>query len=196
MEKNTNEGIKIADVAGRVVRLLGPLSPENQQKVIQASLTLLGISLAVGGTTAAALEHKGTPGSVGKSHPKLPKAAQWLKQNDLTTDRIENVFDISSDGVPVIASDAPGGNRKEKVHNAYVLLGLSRLLATGEATFDDNSARELCKELGCYDKTNHSAYMGDKGNVLTGSKSSGWKLTAPGLKRGAELVKQLTDENR
>jgi hypothetical protein len=33
--------------------------------------------------------------------------------------------------------------------------------------------------------------MSAKGNLFTGSKDKGWKLTAPGLKRGAELVKVI-----
>jgi hypothetical protein len=63
-------------------------------------------------------------------------------------------------------------------------------LTTGDATFDDKAARQLCDDLGCYDSANHSVFMGDKGNLLTGSKKLGWKLTAPGLKHGANLIKQ------
>ena len=106
----------------------------------------------------------------------------------LTLAQVERVFDISNQGVTVIASEAPGKNDKQRTHNVYVLQGLSRLLASGEATFDDKDARKLCEDLGCYNKPNHALYMGDKGNLLTGSKGGGWKLTAPGLKHGAELV--------
>ena len=65
------------------------------------------------------------------------------------------------------------------------------MVATGDSAFDDKSARALCKGSGCYSDANHSVYIKAKGNKLTGSKDSGWKLTAPGLKFGAELVKQI-----
>lgn len=35
--------------------------------------------------------------------------------------------------------------------------------------------------------------MKDIGNVLNGSKNAGYKLTAPGLKEGASLVKRIAD---
>jgi hypothetical protein len=30
------------------------------------------------------------------------------------------------------------------------------------------------------------------GNNLAGSKDKGWKLTAPGMKKGADLIKEMT----
>jgi hypothetical protein len=108
--------------------------------------------------------------------------------------QVERVFDISNQGVTIIAPEVPGKSDKERTHNAYVLQGVSRLLASGEATFEDKDARKFCEDSGCYNKANHALYMGAKGNVLTGSKKSGWRLTAPGLKHGADLVKQLTKE--
>ena len=36
--------------------------------------------------------------------------------------------------------------------------------------------------------------MKKPGNILSGSKDSGWTLTGPGLKAGADLVKALNSE--
>jgi hypothetical protein len=54
--------------------------------------------------------------------------------------------------------------------------------------FEDDAARAVCKHMGCLNTANHSSYMGSKKNLFNGSKKVGWKLTAPGLKKGAELV--------
>ncbi len=197
MDKKNITASKIAELAGKVVTLLEPLSSEDRHKVVNASLTLLGepSSGRATGSGSSGLG-KETPGEDDKSHQDegdLPsKAKIWMKQNGLGLPQIEAVFDITSEGAPVIISDVPGKGKKEKTHNVYVLQGVSRLLASGEVTFDDKEARKLCDDLGCSDKANHAAIMADKGNVLTGSKGAGWKLTAPGLKHGAELVKQLT----
>ena len=73
----------------------------------------------------------------------------------------------------------------------YVLTGIARLLATGEPSFDDKAARAACKNLGCLNETNHASYIKDRGNRMTGSKETGWKLTAPGLALGAALIKEI-----
>jgi hypothetical protein len=86
---------------------------------------------------------------------------------------------------------APGSSTKVKTINAYILTGISKLLATGEAKFDDESGRAVCESMGCFDKTNHSKFVKEKGNVSGGSKGSGWTLTGPGLKSGADLIKAL-----
>ena len=200
MNKETKRPPKIADIAGRVFALLEPLISEDRRRVINGALTLLGEPQLNGVSdatnTGAGGRSAGEGGAVDHDLAALPtKAKTWMKQNGLRLDEVEQVFDISGEGVSVIASSAPGKNNKEKTHNGYVLQGLSRLLASGEANFDDKDARKVCEELGCYDKKNHSTYIGDKGNLLAGSKSTGWKVTAPGLKHGAGLVKQLTKED-
>jgi hypothetical protein len=35
-------------------------------------------------------------------------------------------------------------------------------------------------------------HIKERGNEFTGTKEKGWSLTAPGLKRGAALVKEMT----
>jgi hypothetical protein len=197
--KKTKAVSKLAEIAGKIVTLLEPLSPEDRQNVINGSLTLLG-DAPTGGAPASGASASAGQASGGINEPdhgrnSLPaKATTWLKQNNLTLAQIERVFDITPEGVTVIASEVPGANDKTKTHNGYVLQGISRLLASGEPTFDDNAARKVCQDLGCFNRPNHATYMSDKGNVVTGSKSNGWKLTAPGLKHGAELVKELTKE--
>lgn len=186
---------KIEETTLKVVTLLKPLSSENRARVVSAVLTLLGetsdihsqIVAGAGGSDKTQEEKNG-------GRRRFPsKAASWMSQNTLKETEVAEVLDVEGEGMPVIASEIPG-NGSEKVHNVYVLCGISRLLATGDASFDDEAARELCKQFGCYDKNNHSAYMKKVGNLLSGSKKTGWRLTAPGLKRGADLVKQLTNE--
>ena len=199
MDKKTKAGPKIAEIAGKIVALLEPLSSDDRQKVINGSLTLLGEASSGGAPPSGASGSAGrAAGGGAKPDENLSglsaRGTNWMKQNGLTKAQIERVFDITSDGVTIIASRVPGKNNKEQTHNAYVLQGVSRLLASGETTIEDKAARQVCEDLGCYNKANHAAYMSDKGNVLAGSKGSGWKLTAPGLKHGAELVKQLNKE--
>jgi hypothetical protein len=189
MENKKKAAPKIAQIAGKIVSLLESLSSEDRHKAINGALVLLGES-----------QHSNFGGSGGSGGPGAPeldglhaKGSGWMKQHGLTAAQIERAFDITREGITVIA-DPPGKDKKEKTRNAYVLQGMSKYLFSGDSAFDDKSARQLCADLGCYDDKNHATYMKDKGNVLAGSKATGWKLTAPGLKHAADLVKELTKE--
>lgn len=192
---NADDTAKITDITMKVVKLLTPLNSEGRQKAIKASLTLLGeggIELDDGATGSAgdaggggARDKTGTSGFSGK-------AAAWVRQNALTKGQLEEVFDVAGEDTTVIANSIPGKNAKEKTIAAYIIQGIAKLLGTGEPTFDDKFARTLCEHLGCYNSANHAVYVAAIGNSIAGSKDKGWKLTAPGLKKGADLVKEMT----
>lgn len=119
-----------------------------------------------------------------------PRTQAWMKQNSISSDQLLQVFHLSEGVADVIAS-MPGRNKKEQTYSAYIMTGIGQLLATGNASFDDKMARSLCEKSGCYDSANHSAHLRDRGNEFAGSKEKGWTLTAPGLKRGADLIKEM-----
>jgi hypothetical protein len=189
MEKKTKSGPKIAELVGKTVTLLEPLESDERQKVIKAVLTILGEGSSSSSGNGSGGAHNSGEAGQGLSGTS-PRSKTWMQQNGLTADQIEQVFDLTTG--EVIASEVPGKSDKEKTYNAYVLLGIGRLLASGDASFDDKSARKLCESLGCFIRANHSRYMSEKPNVLIGTKEKGWKVTAPGLVRGADVVKELT----
>jgi hypothetical protein len=175
----------IAEAATKIVDLLTPFESDERHRAVQAALTLLGES------SAGLRKADPTVDSIGDK--TLPTRAQtWMRQSGLIREQLEHVFQIDDDVVELIAAAVPGKTDKERTLNVYVLTGVARLLATGDASFDDKTARQACKNLGCFNETNHSSYMKDKGNKIAGSKDTGWKLTAPGLVHGATLVKEVT----
>lgn len=119
----------------------------------------------------------------------------WMKQNAIEISELEQVFHIADGISEFIAPRLPGRNKKEQTHVAYIVTGIGQLVVTGSASFDDKLARALCESAGCYDSANHSAYLKDRGNELAGSKEKGWSLTAPGLKRGADIIKDICKLN-
>jgi hypothetical protein len=188
----TDNTSKITDITTKVVKLLSDLDSEARQKVIRASMTLLGETTfdlsSDGGANSGNGGGKPTSTLPGLS----PKANAWIKQNGLTVAQLEQVFDIDGGSAGVIAGSVPGKSSKDQTIAAYVLRGVAQLLATGDPTFDDKSARKLCEDLGCYNSANHAVYMNAIGNSIAGSKDKGWKLTAPGMKKGADLIKDMT----
>lgn len=174
----------LTSVTTKLHDLLKPLDSAERIRAIKAALMLLGDQAGElgGGEDEGQQEDKGKVAT-----KRTGKAALWMKANSVTDDHLSHVFHDSE----IIASEIPGKDSKRKTINVYVLTGLSKFLETGEATFDDKSARAACKSHGCYNSANHSSYMSSKGNVLSGSKAKGWTLTAPGLKAGADLVKEI-----
>jgi hypothetical protein len=172
----------------KVVEILKPLSSEDRARVIRAAMVLLGE------TDSGVPLQSGAGGFGGDEVEKLGalplRARAWMKQNSISAEQLQQVFHVAEGTVELIAQ-VPGRNKKEQTYNSYILTGLGQLLLSGNASFQDKSARALCEVSGCYDSANHSAYLKDKGNEFTGTKEKGWVLTAPGLKRGADIVKEM-----
>ena len=179
--------INIADIVGKIVELMTPITSEERKRVVSASMTLLG-------ENTPALKDVTRQDGDEDGHEELTdfpaRAKTWIKKNKITQEQIDQVFHISEETVEIIA-DLPGSNNKENTYNAYVLIGIANLFESGVASFDDTSARELCKSSGCYSDKNHARYIGDRGNLFTGTKDKGWTLTSPGLKRGAEIILEI-----
>lgn len=180
---------KPVDAMSKIVAILEPLPSDERGRVMHAAMTLLGeapMRTASLGGMGASIDDVTAPTDLS------PRARAWMKQNGIISEEIQQVFHVA-DGAADILVHSPGKNKKEQTLNMYVLTGISKLLATGEPVFDDKTAREHCRSAGCYDAGNHSFYLKGKGNLFTSTKDK-WTLTSPGLKRGAEIIKELTKQ--
>jgi hypothetical protein len=185
---------KITEITTKIIGLLNPLSSEDRHRVMKASFTLLGEkALDAGASSEGGDPTLGQDGGKGGSSGQSgkPRVATWMRSFKLRTDELEHVFDTTTNPVEVIGTNVPGKSKKYQTINAYVLEGIRSLLATGEPSFDDKSARKLCGDLGCFNLANHIVYMKGKGNLMSGSKAQGWKLSAPGLAKGAQLIHEM-----
>jgi hypothetical protein len=169
----------ITAAVSRIVDELAGFSPEERQRIVRASLTLLGDSS----------EKASTQIEEDSGDTQFPaKARMWMKRSGVTAEQIAHVFHRDGDDMRVIAT-IPGSTNREQVMNAYVLSGIAKLLSSGEPKFDDKSARALCESGGFFDSTNHMKHM--KNREFVGSRDKGWVLTTPGLERGATLVSEI-----
>jgi hypothetical protein len=179
---------KPADVMSKVVAILEPLPSEERVRVVRAAMVILGETQSpLSGGPDSVVDHV----EGGDVTSLSPRARVWMKQNTITVDELQQVFHMTPEGTTVIASHMPGKDKKEQTYNAYILTGIAQLLSTGTPSFEDKAARALCESSGCYDSANHAAHLKKRGNEFTGTKEKGWTLTAPGLKRGAEIIKVL-----
>ena len=171
----------------KVHEVLEPFSADERKRIVAAALTLLGDDPMIR-----------TPATSGKAAAEasddsasLPSAAQlWMKKNSLDMDTLEHYFHFDGGSVTPIELPANGSGKREKTIHTYLLTGVASLLSSGDSSFADETARKLCEHFGCYDSPNHASYLKKFGNQITGSKSAGWKLTAPGLSAAALSLKK------
>ncbi|HMG87463.1 MAG TPA: hypothetical protein VK574_17145 [Terracidiphilus sp.] len=183
--------MKTTEAVAQVVTLLTPFESVERHRVIQASLMLLGETPPILGRQGAGVDNEADDDGSNPMQSVHARARTWMKQNDVSADALQQVFHFDNGAAEFIAGEIVGSNNKEKTCNAYIIVGLSAFLATGNATFDDKAGRLLCESSGCYDGGNHAYYIKNKGNEFTGTKEKGWTLTAPGLKRAATLIKEI-----
>jgi hypothetical protein len=172
----------------KVIEVLSPLESEQRRRVIHAAFALLGEDAAF--KSVAASSNKDSGGSDEEAIEGISKAAAtWLAKTKITKEQLEQYLHIEGSEVKVIALPGNATKRIDQVLHTYLIQGVAAYVATGDASFSDKDARELCQHFGCYDQTNHAKYIKEFGNRITGSKNSGWKLTAPGLAAAGDLLK-------
>jgi hypothetical protein len=179
----------LIDELTKVVHVLTPLSSDDRARLVSAAFAILGDSLpnvTLKHATSDA-EHAVEGGNLGELSLR---ARTWMRQAGLNSAELQQVFHLADGSIEIIAA-VPGKNKKEQTYNAYILTGVAQLLLTGNPVFSDVAARALCESSGCYDLANHSASIRDRGNEFAGTKDKGWTLTAPGLNRAAEIIKEI-----
>jgi len=189
MSSDINNPHAAVEAAAKLVQILLPLTPDERKRAIAASMLLLGQPMdeAVQKPTQQRSLEDLPPSSEGIS----PKAFGWMRKNGITREQLDHVFSIEQDSIEVIAAKMPGDSKRQQTVEAYVICGLKAFLQTGEPTFGDKDARVICSKVGCYDIGNHSNYVNALGNLASGSREIGWKLSNPGLVRAADIVKTL-----
>ncbi len=177
----------LPDVVGQIYKFLEPLEAADRQKVVKSALTLLGDDTAAAqGADLTWRVHSGDDQSSFGT-----KAARWMNQNQISELAISELFHRDGGSVEVIVTDVLGDGKRGKTKNCYLLSGVRALLESDEPKFSEDDAVALCKLMGCHDAPNHAKTRAGLGNVVAGTKTSGFTLPAPGLRAAAELVKTM-----
>jgi len=180
----------LPNIVNEMFELLEPIGSDERQRVVSSVMTLLGEVATPKGNRPA--QNGDDDHADEATIPGLGTAAKrWMKQNDLTAEMLEPIFHHEDGKVQVIAAEVPGGGKKGQTTNCYLLEGARCLLETDAPRFTDADAVDLCKSLGCHDKANHAANRKSLGNIVTGTKATGFTLPAPGLKAAAALIKEM-----
>lgn len=183
----------LPEATGKIVEVLSSFNTDERMRIVRASLMLLGEEFSTPKAQSNSPKSSGPNQDDGEDDPTQVHASaqQWMRKSEVSSSQLEHFFHFEQGQVTPIAILGNATSRKDQTVNAYIGVGLAAYLASGESSFSDAAARKFCEQSGCYDSANHAKSIKGFKNRITGSKASGWKLTAPGLSFAAELVKQL-----
>jgi hypothetical protein len=192
MKTNKTESGTAVEALPKLVQILSGLSALEREKAISAAKILLAESVP-----SAIRASQEVPPTEAEEYSGgiAPKAATWLRKNQISREQLDQIFSLDDNTFDVIAAKMPGKSKRQQTVEAYIICGLKAFLQTGEPNFTDKGGRQLCQKIGCYDRPNHYNYIKAFGNRIGGAKDSGWKLTNPGLTDAAQLIKQIAGNN-
>jgi len=127
-----------------------------------------------------------------------PIAKKWMTRNGLQSKELSSIFSLGADEIDLIAKKVPGRNKKDRMHNVALLKGIAAYLSSGSPRFEDDKLKEACLHYDALDAAHFARDIKTFWGEISGSKETGYTLTARGLAAATELVKEMigrTTEN-
>lgn len=125
-----------------------------------------------------------------------PVAKKWMARNGLQAKQLSTVFSLGVDEIDLVAKTVPGKNKKERMHSVFLLKGVAAYLGTGAARFTHEQMKEACLHYDAFDAANFSVNFKSLSGEVSGSKDTGYTLTARGLASATEMVKAITQPSK
>jgi hypothetical protein len=120
-----------------------------------------------------------------------PVAQKWIQRNGLQAEQLSSIFSLGGDEIDLVANKVPGKSKRAKMRNVFLLKGVAAYLSGGAARIAHDKVKEACTHYDAYDAPNFATYMKEFVSEISGSKESGYTLTARGLANAATLVKEI-----
>jgi hypothetical protein len=125
-----------------------------------------------------------------------PAGRKWLARNELQAKQLWKLFSLGADEIDLIAGKVPGKNKKDKMHNVFLLKGIAAYLGSGAARFTHKEIKEACLHYDAFDVANFATYLKSLSADVSGSKGVGYTLTTRGITNATELVKTMTQAGK
>ncbi len=185
---------RLPDIVSKLHDILEPLGAPIRARAIRSVLAMFEDDPVGHEQTTTTLLGTAPPRDTPRTNSKFAfgkRAQAWLKKNSLTDEMLEQVYHLENGGKPELFANIPGASKREQTLNAYMLTAALAFLSTDELRFADADAVALCKKEGCHDVAIHAQTRSSLSNRVSGSKESGYVLTAPGQDAAAALIKSI-----
>lgn len=120
-----------------------------------------------------------------------PVAQKWIQRNGLQAEQLSSIFSLGGDEIDLITNKVSGKSKRAKMHNVFLLKGVAAYLSGGAARIAHDKVKEACMHYDAYDSPNFAKHLKEFAAEISGSKESGYTLTARGLANAATLVKEM-----
>jgi hypothetical protein len=120
-----------------------------------------------------------------------PVAKKWMRRSGFSSDQLSNLFSLGVDEIDLVTKSVPGTSVRDKMRSVVLLKGLAAYLGTGAARISYEQIKEACLHYGAFDNTNFARYLRTMASEVSGTRESGYTVTARGLTEATELVRGL-----
>jgi hypothetical protein len=120
-----------------------------------------------------------------------PLGLKWMRRNGLNVGDLSPIFSIGGEEIDLVLKKVPGDKKSKRMRSVFLLKGLAAYLASGAARFSHADVKETCLHYDAFDAANFAQNFRGITSEVSGSKETGYTLTARGLTGAAEIVKQL-----
>lgn len=121
-----------------------------------------------------------------------PIADKWLRRSGLSLTQLDGVFNVgAADEIDLVAAKLPGTKKAARVREVMLLKAIASYLSTGVPKVTHGVAKQTCEHYDAYDVANFSKTIKSLAPEISGSKQSGYTLTARGLAASADLIKRM-----
>ncbi len=121
---------------------------------------------------------------------------KWIRSNGCDIDSISKVYSLGIDDIDLVANTIPGNSKRERTKNVFRLIAISGYLESGAARTSHEKLKEACLHYDAFDARNHSTNLKSLGGEISGTKESGYTLTAKGITAATELIKQIVNAGK
>ena len=120
-----------------------------------------------------------------------PAAKKWIRRNSFATGQLSKVFSLGVDEIDLVAKKIPGTSMRDRARSVILLKGIASYLSTGVPRVTYEQIKETCQHYGAFDSPNFAKYLKTMASSVSGTKESGFSLTARGLTEATEMVRGM-----
>lgn len=125
-----------------------------------------------------------------------PAGRKWITRNGLQLNQLSAIFSLGGEEIDLIAKSVPGNSKTKRMRSVILLKGIASYLGTGATRLTDQEVRETCLHYDAMDAGNFATHLKGLASEVTGSKETGYSLTARGIAGATELAKGMIVEGK
>ncbi len=125
----------------------------------------------------------------------LQRFKTFAKRLEVGPDKLERLFDFTTDPFIYQPFTPPGKNDAEKVRSIALILAAKTYLTTGNWNADWKEVKSLCVDHSCYSANNHLTNLQNgKGTIFKTVETGEAIVLAPdGIKQAQSIIKALAE---